>query len=47
MDLITGKHFARSNPGAFQEKVLALYDQKLSGLKQQAYRDSFIVSSVK
>ena len=47
MELITGKHFARSNPGAFQEKVLALYDQKLSGLKQPAYRDGFIVSSVK
>ena len=23
MNLITGKHFSRSNPGAFQEKVLA------------------------
>jgi len=33
MELITGKHFARSNPGAFQEKVLALYEQKLAGLK--------------
>ncbi len=33
MELITGKHFARSNPGAFQEKVLALYEQKLSELK--------------
>ena len=30
MGLITGKHFARSNPGAFQEKVLALYEQKIS-----------------
>ncbi|HMK25323.1 MAG TPA: hypothetical protein VK483_04770 [Chitinophagaceae bacterium] len=47
MDLITGKHFARSNPGAFQEKVLALYEQKLSGLKQTGYRDNLIVSSVK
>jgi len=47
MDLITGKHFARSNPGAFQEKVLALYEQKLTGLKQPAYRDTFTVSSVK
>lgn len=33
MKLVTGKHFARSNPGAFQEKVLALYEQKLAGLK--------------
>lgn len=33
MGLITGEHFAWSNPGAFQEKVLALYEQKLSGLK--------------
>ncbi len=47
MDLITGKHFARSNPGAFQEKVLALYEQKLVGLKQPACQDTFTVSSVK
>ena len=33
MKLITGKHFAQSNPGAFQEKVLALYQQKLIDLK--------------
>jgi hypothetical protein len=33
MNLITGKHFARSNPGAFQEKVLSLYQQKLEELK--------------
>ena len=33
MGLITGKHFARSNPGAFQEKVLAIYEQKLKALK--------------
>ncbi len=33
MNLITGKHFARSNPGAFQEKVLSLYEQKLAELK--------------
>ena len=47
MELITGKHFARSNPGAFQEKVLALYEQKLSGMKDSAYQDSFTVSSAK
>ena len=33
MKLITGKHFARSNPGAFQEKVLAMYEKKLIELK--------------
>ena len=33
MELITGRHFARSNPGAFQEKVLSLYEQKLTSLK--------------
>ena len=33
MGLITGKHFARSNPGSFQEKLLLLYDEKLSGMK--------------
>lgn len=47
MELITGKHFARSNPGAFQEKVLALYEQKLSGLKESACLENFTVSSAK
>jgi hypothetical protein len=49
MGLITGEHFARSNPGGFQEKVLALYEQKLSGLKchEHEYEDTFIVSSAK
>ena len=32
MNLVTGRHFCRSNPGAFQEKVLALYKQKLRDL---------------
>jgi hypothetical protein len=32
MGLITGKHFARSNPGAFQEVVLDLYVTKLEQL---------------
>jgi hypothetical protein len=35
MGLVTGKHFARSNPGAFQEKVLSLHSKKMSGLKLQ------------
>ena len=29
MQLETGKHYCRSNPGAMQERVLALYGQKL------------------
>lgn len=33
MHLLTGRHFSRSNPGAFQEKVLDLYEQKLNELK--------------
>ncbi|MDP4264753.1 MAG: hypothetical protein Q8941_19655 [Bacteroidota bacterium] len=33
MDLITGKHFAMSNPGMFREKVLAIYDEKITGVK--------------
>jgi hypothetical protein len=32
MELLTGKHFAKSNPGSFQEKVLALYKEKLTKL---------------
>lgn len=38
MGLITGKHFARSNPGSFQEKVLALYKQKLETITQLSFR---------
>lgn len=33
MELITGKHFARSNPASFQEKVLARYALKMTELK--------------
>jgi hypothetical protein len=33
VSLVTGKHFSRSNPGAFQEKVVAKYQQKLIDLK--------------
>ena len=32
MGLITGKHYARSNPGAFQESVLDLFEKKLMNL---------------
>ena len=33
MGLITGKHFARSNPESFQEKLLMLYDEKITGMQ--------------
>jgi hypothetical protein len=33
MGLIIGEHFARSNPGSFQERLLLLYDEKLSCMK--------------
>lgn len=32
MSLLTGKHFAKSNPENFQEKVLMVYRQKLSSV---------------
>jgi hypothetical protein len=34
MALVTGVHFAKSNPGEFQEKVLGLYREKLSELRK-------------
>ena len=46
LGLISGKHFARSNPGAFQERVLALYDQKLAALKDPQHQPSLSFSSV-
>ena len=30
LGLIIGKHFARTNPDFFQEKLLALYNEKVS-----------------
>lgn len=36
MNLLTGKHFARSNPGSFQERVLNLYERKLAELNLEA-----------
>lgn len=32
MSLLSGPHFAKSNPGDFQEKVLALFQQKISSV---------------
>ena len=36
MSLLTGRHFSKSNPGDFQEKVLALYQQKWDAVIQKA-----------
>jgi hypothetical protein len=47
MTLITGKHFSRTNPGAFQEKVLALYERKLEMLGVVSRGEKPITSFVK
>jgi hypothetical protein len=39
MDLVTGKHFARSNPGMFQEKLLARYEARIRELRKGVIRD--------
>lgn len=43
MDLVTGKHFARSNPGRFSEKLLSIYNEKINELKRRhpGYFNSF------
>jgi len=33
MNLVTDKHFSKSDPGAFQEKIVAMYEQKIDQLK--------------
>jgi len=33
MSLVTGKHFSKSNPGAFQEKIIQLYKAKVDELE--------------
>ncbi len=35
MGLITGKNFAISNPGDFQQKLLQIYEQKIAALKEE------------
>jgi hypothetical protein len=35
MELATGKHFAKSNPGMFQERLLALFNKKIQSLGQE------------
>ncbi len=46
MDLITGKHFARSNPGMFQEKLLATYNEILNAIKRR-YPEYFLTFFLK
>lgn len=40
MDLITHKHFAKSNPGMFREKILTAYSEIVAELKRR-YPDCF------
>ncbi len=47
MGLITGKHFAKSNPGDFQQKVLTLYQKKANAILETAVISSAIISSAK
>jgi hypothetical protein len=35
MELITGKHFARSNPDQLKEKILGIYAEKLREVKNR------------
>ena len=35
MTLVTGKHYAWSNPGSFQEKIIGLYNKKITELKSK------------
>ena len=35
MNLVAGKHFAKSNPGSFQENIIAIYNQKITMLKDK------------
>lgn len=46
MGLITGKHFAKSNPGDFQEKMLSLYRQRVDAINRLTDAAGLTVSSV-
>ena len=35
MNLVTGKHFSKSDPGAFQEKIVGLYESRIKKIKNQ------------
>jgi hypothetical protein len=47
MGLITGKHFAKSNPGDFQQKVLSMYEQRVASIIQKESTALFRASSAK
>jgi hypothetical protein len=46
MGLITDKHFAKSDPGNFQQKVLSLYQQKMNGFIPKENISPDTISSV-
>jgi hypothetical protein len=35
MVLVTGKHFAWSNPDSFQQKILGLYNKKIAEMQNR------------
>jgi hypothetical protein len=35
MNMITGRHFSRSNPEAFQERIVAMYESRIERFKNQ------------
>jgi predicted nucleotidyltransferase len=45
MGLLTDKHFAKSNPGDFQEKVLSLYRQRVDAINMLSTAAELTVSS--
>lgn len=45
MGLVTDKHFAKSNPGDFQEKVLSLYRQRIDAISRLSNAAELTVSS--
>jgi hypothetical protein len=45
MGLVTDKHFAKSNPGDFQEKVLSLYRQRVDAISMLSTAAELTVSS--
>jgi len=38
MNLVTGRHFAKSDPEAFQKKIINLYEDKIRNLKNHPFR---------
>jgi len=37
MNLVTGRHFSKSDPEAFQARIVALYNQRLAAVKAAAH----------